>query len=122
MFPKVLLYLMMFPSFAVYLAISTLINHQIWQNFRSKRRKIFRNYLKMAAFGTIRVHSATWLEVRYYQKTHHQILFFVFFGKLFIILETSDWLTQLNSQSESEPSKNSKKFTTKRQKILFDEY
>ena len=50
------------------------------------------------------------LKVRYFQKTHQQNHIYVFLVNIFWILETSDWLTQLN-QSEAF------KF-----KIWFDEY
>ena len=58
-FPKLMLYLMIFPNSATYLALSTLKNHQILQKIRENEEKSS-NYpiTKMAAFAPKNVHSA----------------------------------------------------------------
>ena len=57
-------------------------------------------------------------KARYFQKKLIKS-YFCFFDELFWMLETSDWLTQLSSQSES--LQNSKKFA-QMAKIWFDEF
>ena len=59
-FPQFLLYLMIFPSSTVHLALSNLKNHQILQKVWRKWRKIFQlfYYYLMVAFGTKNVHGA----------------------------------------------------------------